>query len=96
MFVVVCCFAYNENNKRGRVVGGPIRRWRVIVKMEVYFDGEYWCARGMGEDIFTFGATVDELYENIKEAVATHFGETADPISILTLTELSLADAKAS
>ncbi len=68
----------------------------MIVKMEVYFDGEAWCARGMEEDIFTFGSTLDELYANIKEAVATHFGETAEPISIQTLTELSLADAKAS
>jgi len=68
----------------------------VLVKMETYFDGEFWCARGIGEDIFTQGATLDELYENIKEAVAVHYGETDEPITILTISEIRLADAKAS
>jgi len=36
-------------------------------------DGELWCARGIGEDILTQGSTVDELYKNIREAVALHF-----------------------
>ena len=45
----------------------------MLVKMEVYDDGGVWCARGIGEDIFTQGDTVDELYRNIKEAVALHF-----------------------
>lgn len=67
----------------------------MLVKIETYFDGEFWCARGIGEDIFTQGNTLDELYENIKEAVATHFGDTAESITILTLSELKLADAKA-
>ena len=47
----------------------------MLVKMETYFDGEFWCARGIGEDIFTQGSTLDELYENIKEAVSVHYGE---------------------
>ena len=45
----------------------------MLVKIEVYNDGESWCARGIGEDIFAQGQTVDELYSNIKEAVALHF-----------------------
>jgi len=45
----------------------------MLVKMEVYDDGETWCARGIGDDIFTQGQTVDELYKNICEAVALHF-----------------------
>jgi predicted RNase H-like HicB family nuclease len=44
-----------------------------LVKIEVYNDGEFWCARGIGVDIFTQGQTVDELYANIKQAVALHF-----------------------
>ena len=68
----------------------------MLVKIETYFDGERWCARGIGEDIFTQGKTLDELHENIKEAVAVHFGDTAEPITILTLSEVKLADAKAS
>jgi predicted RNase H-like HicB family nuclease len=47
----------------------------MIVKIEAYHDGEFWCARGIGEDIFTQGETLDELIENIKEAVALHFDE---------------------
>jgi len=45
----------------------------MLVKIEVYNEGESWCARGIGEDIFTQGTTVDELYKNIREAVALHF-----------------------
>jgi len=45
----------------------------MLVKVEVYNDSEAWCARGIGHDIFTQGQTVDELYENIREAVALHF-----------------------
>jgi len=67
----------------------------VLVKIETYFDGEFWCARGIGEDIFTQGNTLDELYQNIKEAVSVHYGETDEPITILTLSEVKLASAKA-
>ena len=44
----------------------------MLVKMDTYFDGEYWCARGVNEDIFTQGETYDELLKNIKEAVTLH------------------------
>jgi predicted RNase H-like HicB family nuclease len=67
----------------------------MLVKIEIYFDGEFWCARGIGEDIFTQGKTLDELHQNIKEAVAVHYGEIGEPITILTLSEETLADAKA-
>lgn len=50
----------------------------MLVKIETYFDGRFWCARGIGENIFTQGATLDELLENIKEAVAVHFGDSID------------------
>lgn len=68
----------------------------MLVKMETYFDGEFWCARGIGEDIFTQGNTLDELYQNIKEAVSAHFGNTDEAITILTISEVKLANAKAS
>jgi len=67
----------------------------MLVKMETYFDGEFWCARGIGEDIFTQGKTLDELYQNIKEAVSAHFGEIDEALTVLTLSEVKLADAKA-
>jgi len=31
----------------------------MLAKFEVYFDGEYWCARGIGADVFTQGRTLD-------------------------------------
>jgi len=70
-------------------------RLNVLVKMETYYDGEFWCARGIGEDIFTQANTLDELYQNIKEAVSVHYGDTDEPITILTLSEVKLAGAKA-
>lgn len=66
----------------------------MLVKIETYFDGDMWCARGIGEDIFTQGSTLDELYGNIKEAVLVHYGETEEPITVLTLSEVKLANAK--
>jgi len=54
----------------------------MLVKIEIYFDGEFWCARGIGEDIFTQGNTLDDLYQNIKEAVSVHYSETDEPITI--------------
>ena len=69
----------------------------MLVKVQVYYDGENWCARGIGEDIFTQGATVDEVYNNIKEAVALHFEDGSDPgkTGILILSELKLEHAPA-
>jgi hypothetical protein len=62
----------------------------MLVKVEVYNDGESWCARGIGEDIFTQGSTVDELYKNIREAAALHFEDRtpASEIDILVVSEL--------
>ena len=47
----------------------------MLVKMDTYFDGECWCARGVNEDIFTQGETYDELLKNIKDAVTLHLEE---------------------
>jgi len=68
----------------------------VLVKIETYFDGEFWCARGIREDIFTQGETLDDLYQNIQEAVSVHYGETDEPITILTLSEVKLVNAQTS
>jgi len=69
----------------------------MLVKMEVYHDGEFWCAKGIGQDIFTQGRTVDEVCQNIKEAVATHFENGTEPveIDILVVSELKLKHAPA-
>jgi len=66
----------------------------MLVKIETYFDGEFWCGRGIGEDIFTQGSTLDELYRNIKKAVAVHLGDISEPITILTLSEMKLDNSR--
>jgi hypothetical protein len=45
----------------------------MLAKFEAYSDGEDWCARGIGADVFTQGATLDELMDNIREAAEVHF-----------------------
>lgn len=69
----------------------------MLVKIEVYNDGESWCGRGIGEGIFTQAQSVDELYANIKEAVALHFENGSNPvdIDILVVSELKLSHAPA-
>jgi hypothetical protein len=69
----------------------------MLVKVEVYQDGEMWCARGIGHDIFTQGHTADELFGNIREAVALHFenGSAPPDIDILVVSELKLPHAPA-
>ena len=65
----------------------------MLVKFEVYNDGEYWYARGIGVDIFTQGKTLDELMENIKEAVEAHYGELlekGEDIRILSILEIEV------
>lgn len=62
----------------------------MLLKIEAYHDGEFWCARAIGQDIFTQGLTMDELIENIKEAVALHFEDLPRLPEILLLSELSL------
>jgi len=65
-----------------------------MVKLEAYCDGESWCARGIGEDIFTQGQTFDELIENIREAVALHFEGAAQMPEVLILSEVKLPGAQ--
>jgi len=62
----------------------------MLVKFEIYNDGEYWCARGIGVDIFTQGKTLDEAMDNIREAVEVHFDEvlnSGEEIKILSISE---------
>ncbi len=65
----------------------------MLVKLEIYNDGEYWCARGIGEDIFTQGKTLDELMRNIREAVELHYEdalEKGEDIRILSISEIEV------
>ncbi len=50
-----------------------------IIKAEIYFDGEYYCAKTLGIDVFTQGKTLDETIDNLKEAVALHLDDSKNP-----------------
>ena len=43
-----------------------------MIKAEIYFDGEYYCARTLDIDVFTQGRTPGETMDNLREAVALH------------------------
>jgi predicted RNase H-like HicB family nuclease len=65
----------------------------MIIKFDVYNDGKFWCGRSFSEDIFTQGLTLDELVENIKEAVSLHFEELTqkgEELKIITISELEV------
>jgi hypothetical protein len=66
-----------------------------MVKIEVYHDGEMWCARGLGVGIFTQGATLDEVVANIREAVELHFEDEEEVPDVLVISEVKVGHAKA-
>ena len=70
----------------------------MLVKFEIYFDGEFWCARGLDADIFTQGETLDELMSNLREAAELHFEETLDrgqSLHLLILSEMEVSHVPA-
>ena len=52
-----------------------------MIKAEIYSDGEFYCGRCLDFDIFTQGKTLDELVENLKEAIQLHFEDDPDSLA---------------
>jgi hypothetical protein len=70
----------------------------MVVKVEAYHDGIFWCGRGIGADFFTQGKTLDELMENVKEAASLHFEDTlkrGETLKLLLISETEVRDVKA-
>ncbi len=44
-----------------------------IIKIDIRHDGEMYCAKCLDFDIFSQGASLDEVVTNIKEAISLHF-----------------------
>ncbi len=68
-----------------------------IIKVEIYFDGEYYCARCLNIDVFTQGKTLDETVKNLTEAVSLHLEDEeqktydlSEKPAILALMELEV------
>jgi hypothetical protein len=63
----------------------------MLIKFEIYHDDKFWCARGIGADIFTQGKNLDELMKNIDEAVSLHFEDeisNGEEVKILSISEM--------
>lgn len=63
-----------------------------IIKAEIYFNGEYYCAITLDIDLFTQGKMLDEAMENLKESVALHREDEIDhslseSLSVLAMME---------
>jgi len=70
----------------------------MVVKVEVYNDGEQWCARGVGADIFTCADSLDDLVAEVRDAAACHYAdelEAGKSISVLLLTETEVVAGSA-
>ena len=52
-----------------------------MIKADIYFDGEYYCARCIDFDIFTQGKTLDELAKNLKEAIKLHIEDDQEALA---------------
>ena len=66
----------------------------MFVKVEAYHDGTFWCARGLREDLFTQGRTLDELLKHLKEAVSLHFENELKQGKTLNLLLISETELK--
>lgn len=70
----------------------------MLVKVEAYHDGRSWCARGIREELFTQGKTLDELMKNLREAAALHFEgrlRKKEPLTLLLISETEVPRGKA-
>ena len=52
-----------------------------MIKADIYFDGEYYCARCIDLDIFTQGKTLDELAKKLKEAIKLHIEDDREALA---------------
>ena len=67
-----------------------------MIKAEIYFDGEYYCARCLNLDVFTQGKTIDDVIKNLREAISLHLEDEKIPeSSILAMMEVEPLPLKA-
>lgn len=65
----------------------------MLVKFDIYHDGESWCARGIGVDIFTQGSSLDDLNANLREAVEVHYDDelsSGEDITVISISEFEV------
>ena len=52
-----------------------------MIKAEIYYDGQYYCARCLDMDVFTQGKRLDDVVENLKEAIMLHLEDDSECVS---------------
>ena len=52
-----------------------------IIKAEIYYDGQYYCARCLDTDVFTQGKRLDDVVGNLKEAIMLHLEDISEDAS---------------
>ncbi len=70
----------------------------MLVKVEAYHDGKFWCGRGIRADFFTQGKTLDELLANVREAASLHFDDVlkrGESLNLLLLSETEIKRGEA-
>ncbi len=52
-----------------------------MIKAEIYYDGQYYCARCLDMDVFTQGKRLDDVVGNLKEAIMLHLEDVSEDVS---------------
>ena len=66
----------------------------MLVKVEAYHDGQFWCGRALRHDFFSQGKTLDELLKNVEEAASLHLEDQLRPGEALNLLLISETEVK--
>ena len=66
----------------------------MMIRFDIYHDGERWCARAIDADIFTQGDTLEELLRNLREAVLLYTDGKPAEILIMSSMEVKASDAE--
>lgn len=67
----------------------------MLVRVEAYHKGTFWCGRGIGADFFTQGKTLDRLMKNVKEAASLHFegaSKGGERLNVLLISETEVLE----
>jgi predicted RNase H-like HicB family nuclease len=75
----------------------PWEKRTMLVEVDAYHDGQFWCGRGIRGDFFSQGRTLDELLNNITELALLHFEdqpELGESLSLLLRYETEIGRGK--
>lgn len=62
------------------------------IKYVIYREGDYFVAQCLNVEVSSFGKTIEEATENIKEAVELYFEDTEENIDYVAVDEALIGD----